>query len=188
MVAEKRNVLRFLGNSAMISFKPSFKIVIISSASSKTKNRVSFRFMALRCIKSISLPGVATTICVGEVNRSICGFIGIPPQVAAMETSGRYLAKASKLLKIWCPNSRVGTNITAWIAVLFVSINCNNGNPKAAVFPVPVFASPTISVVFDKSNGIVFCWISVGTTNFNAVIAFTKGVEIPKSANWFDIF
>jgi hypothetical protein len=42
--------------------------------------------------------------------------------------------------------------------------------------------------VFDKSNGMVFCWISVGTTNFNAVIAFTKGVEIPKSANWFDIF
>jgi hypothetical protein len=27
-------------------------------------------------------------MCVGAAKRSICGFMGIPPQVAAIETSG----------------------------------------------------------------------------------------------------
>jgi hypothetical protein len=75
----------------------------------------------------------------------------------------------------------------ACTAVFCVLINCNNGNPNAAVFPVPVVANPTISVVFDNSSGIVFCWISVGTTNFNSVMTFSMGAEIPKFENWFGI-
>jgi hypothetical protein len=62
----------------------------ISSASSRTRNLVSLRFIALRWIKSIKRPGGHYVF--GEANRSICGFIGIPPQVAAIETSGRYFA------------------------------------------------------------------------------------------------
>jgi hypothetical protein len=38
-------------------------------------------------------------MCVGAAKRSICGFMGIPPQVAAIETSGRYFAKSSRFLK-----------------------------------------------------------------------------------------
>jgi hypothetical protein len=36
----------------------------------------------------------------GAAKRSICGFMGIPPQVAAIETSGRYFAKSSRFLKM----------------------------------------------------------------------------------------
>ena len=66
--------------------------------------------MALRCIKSINLPGVATTICVSLFKRSICGFIGIPPQVDAIEIEELCDAYAVKLANICCPNSLVGAN------------------------------------------------------------------------------
>jgi hypothetical protein len=42
--------------------------------------------------------------------------------------------------------------------------------------------------VFAKSNGIVFCCISVGATIFKSESAFSMGVEIPKLENCFDIF
>jgi hypothetical protein len=90
------------GNSAIISSKLSFKIVTISSASSKTRNLVSFRIITLRCIKSIKRPGCYHDVC-GVAKRSICGFMGIPPQVAAIETSGRYFAKSSRFLKNLLP-------------------------------------------------------------------------------------
>jgi len=45
--------------------------------------------IALRLIKSIKRPGVAITICVVFDKRSICGFMGIPPQTSAMEISGK---------------------------------------------------------------------------------------------------
>ena len=86
---------------------------------------------------------------------------------------------------IWCPNSRVGTKITACTTAFSIWINCKIGNPKAAVFPVPVFANPTISVVLSSNCGITFCWISVGSTIFNSVNACTIGFEIPNSENCF---
>ena len=52
-------------------------------------------------------------MCVGNESRSICGLIGIPPQVAAIETSGKNLANDSKFLNICCPSSLVGASITA---------------------------------------------------------------------------
>jgi hypothetical protein len=59
--------------------------------------------------------------------------MGIPPQVAAIETSGRYFAKSSRFLKICCPNSLVGTKTSACIEDELVSINCKRQS-KAAVF------------------------------------------------------
>jgi hypothetical protein len=59
--------------------------------------------MVLRWIKSIKRPGVATTMCVGNASLSICGFMGIPPQVAAMEIFGMYVANCSKFLKNLMP-------------------------------------------------------------------------------------
>ena len=50
--------------------------------------------------KSANLPGVATTICVVSFKRSICGLIGIPPQIVAIEILGIYFANAIKLLAI----------------------------------------------------------------------------------------
>jgi hypothetical protein len=38
------------------------------------------------------------------------------------------------------------------------------GNPKAAVFPVPVWAEPIRSLP-DKITGIALNWIGVGSTN-----------------------
>jgi hypothetical protein len=70
---------------------------------------------------------------VGAAKRSICGFMGIPPQVAAIETSGRYFAKSSRFLKI-CPNSLVGTKTSACIEDELVSINCKRGNQKQLFF------------------------------------------------------
>jgi hypothetical protein len=63
---------------------------------------------------------------------SICGFMGIPPQVAAIETSGRYFAKSSRFLK--SAALTLGTKTSACIEDELVSINCKRGNPKAAVF------------------------------------------------------
>jgi hypothetical protein len=55
----------------------------------------------------------------------------IPPQVAAIETSGRYFAKSSRFLK--SANSLVGTKTSACIEDELVSINCKEAI-KAAVF------------------------------------------------------
>jgi hypothetical protein len=68
----------FLCNSATISSKLSFRILTISSASSRTRNLV----FKVYCFAGLNQSNVQeATICVGEANRSICGLIGIPPQV-----------------------------------------------------------------------------------------------------------
>jgi hypothetical protein len=72
-------------------------------------------------------------MCVGA-KRSICGFMGIPPQVAAIETSGRYFAKSSRFLKICCPNSLVGTKTSACIEDELVSINVKEAIQKQLFF------------------------------------------------------
>jgi hypothetical protein len=89
-------------------------------------------------------------MCVGAAKRSICGFMGIPPQVAAIETSGRYFAKSSRFLNLpqlpWEPKQAPYED---------ESINCKE-KIKAAVL---CSSSPTRSVVFAKSSGIACLWV-----------------------------
>ena len=112
-VAVNKKVLLALGISLMIWSKPSFSAVTISSASSKTKYFIFFISIASRFTKSANLPGVATTMCVASFKRSIWGFIGIPPQIVAIEISGAYFANEVRFAEICCPSSLVGAKIIA---------------------------------------------------------------------------
>ena len=54
-------------------------------------------------------------------------------------------------------SSLVGVRIRAWIALPRRSIFSRMGRPKAAVFPVPVWACPMISRSPFKRRGMTFC-------------------------------
>jgi hypothetical protein len=56
------------------------------------------------------------------VQPSVQFGMGIPPQVAAIETSGRYFAKSSRFLKICCPNSLVGTKTSAQMSLYLLIV------------------------------------------------------------------
>ena len=56
------------------------------------------------------------------------------------------------------------------------------GSPKAAVFPVPVWAWPIISCPF-KATGIASAWISDGVVKPKSVTAFNNPSFNPKSLN-----
>jgi hypothetical protein len=102
-------------------------------------------------------------MCVGA-KRSICGFMGIPPQVAAIETSGRYFAKSSRFLKICCPNSLVGTKTSACIEDELVSINVKEAI-KSSCFSCASFGKPNQVSCFAKSSGIAeFLWVQQFST------------------------
>jgi len=62
-------------------------------------------------------------------------------------------------------------------------INCNKGRPNAAVFPVPVCASPTRSLVPLNKTGIAFSCMGVGSVNPNALIALRSFSSNPNPSN-----
>ena len=88
-------------------------------------------------------------------------------------------------LQICKHNSRVGHTISTCGYFWAGSINCNKGNPNAAVFPVPVWASPTKSVVPESKMGIAFVCIEVGAVNPSSATAFMRFSFPPPASHSF---
>ncbi len=142
----------------------------ISSASSKTTYCICSRLIALRSIKSIKRPGVATIICTPLFKSLICKPIEVPPYTATTEIPGMYFLNNSTSFTICMQSSLVGQTTSACGNFAFSSMICNRGSPKAAVFPVPVCAKPIKSLVPLSKTGIACSWIAVGFTYPNSVV------------------
>jgi len=80
-------------------------------------------------------------------------------------------------------NSLVGQIINACGNLSCLLISCNNGNPKAAVFPVPVCARPIKSFVPCNNTGMAFSWIGVGCVKPKALMDCNNPYSIPNSSN-----
>ena len=143
----------------------------ISSASSKTTYLICSKLMALRSIRSINLPGVATTICTPLFRSLICKPMEAPPYTATTEIPVMYFLKSSISFTICMQSSLVGHTTKACGYFAAASIMCNNGNPNAAVFPVPVCAKPIKSFVPLSKTGIACSCIAVGFTYPNSSVA-----------------
>ena len=163
------------------SWNPIFNIS--SASSSTTANTVSI-FNAFRFNKSTKRPGVATTTCTPFCNSFICLLISVPPYTQVTRISGRYFEYFFKSLPICIHNSRVGLRTN--ICTLFHSglIFCNNGNPKAAVFPVPVWANTTKSFSSPKITGMAFSCTGLGVSNPKSAIPLRISPSNPNSLNF----
>ena len=154
-VAEKNRLWRFDGKSlrmrASSSPKPRSSI---RSASSSTRVLTSPSVNALCASKSISRPGVATTMSAPPRKCSICGLIDTPPN--STDTFGLCARCWPKFLissPTWAASSRVGTStkartgrgaLPAGRAGASASC-CSSGSAKAAVLPEPVCADASTS-------------------------------------------
>ncbi len=85
-------------------------------------------------------------------------------------------------------NSLVGERIKACVCLLKGSIFWINGKPKAAVFPVPVWARATMSVSSSNNSGIAFSCTSDGVSNPKSPIAFNKDSFNPNCSNLFILY
>ena len=110
----------------------------IVSASSITKNLIQFRSITLLSMKSISLPGVATTILGPLFNDALCILGDSPPQIFVI-LNCLYVAIFLRSFVTCWDNSLVGTTTRASISRVFSLIFWTIGMPNANVFPVPVF-------------------------------------------------
>ena len=165
MVALNNQVLSLCGVffriNSISSWNPMFSI---SSASSNTTYLICSRLIAFLSIRSINLPGVATTMCTPLFRSRICRPIEAPPYTATTETPVMYFLKSSISFTICRQSSLVGQTTRAWGYRAAASIICNRGKPNAAVFPVPVCARPIKSCVPLSNNGIACSCIAVGFT------------------------
>ena len=158
----------------------------IWSASSKTKNFVSSNRNPFWSTRSSSLPGVATKISTPLDRSHICFLIGAPP-IAWVKFNGNLFPKLTNASWICSANSRVGERIIAlaerpFIAIGFINNCWINGNANAAVLPVPVWASPTKSLLF-KTAGIAWDWIGVGNVYPRKPNALTISASRPNFEN-----
>ena len=94
----------------MSSWNPIFNI---SSASSSTTYLICSRLIAFRSIRSISRPGVATTICTPFRISLICIPIDAPPYTATTCIPGMNFLNSSTSFTICMHNSRVGHTTNA---------------------------------------------------------------------------
>ena len=93
---------------------------------------------------SINRPGVATIICGLLAKFIVCDIISTPPTITEHLTPIDF-PSASNWVAICDANSLVGVNIRAKYLCGFSNNSCKIGNAKAAVFPDPVSANPTMS-------------------------------------------
>ena len=107
-------------------------------------------------------------------------WIGAPPYTATMFNFS-YLVNFTNSSCTCIANSLVGASIIEPIAFFTVKL-FNIGKPNAAVFPVPVWACPIISVP-ERATGIASAWIWDGVVKPKSSIAFTKVSFKPKSLN-----
>ncbi len=78
-------------------------------------------------------------------------------------------------------SSRVGARTRAWTSRSAGSIIASSGRPNAAVFPVPVWATPTTSR-WSSSGGIAAAWMGVGSTKPMPVTASRSSSGRPREA------
>ena len=158
MVAENNHVCLSFGVCerifVMSSLKPMFSI---SSASSKIQKAIEDMLMYFLRIISCIRPGVATKTCAPFLTALAWSLMLAPPYIGTIFKPLIAEAYLISSLLICMHNSRVGAITSPCVVLLFVSIFCSMGNPKAAVLPVPVWASTTISVSFSKRMGTAFC-------------------------------
>ena len=179
-VAENNNVWCFSGTVSktwlICGVKP---ISSIRSLSSKTKNVVLCNFKVLLFKWSLILPGVPTInlgflcICLN------CFCIESPPINKAVLIFPRPI-KLFIVCITWVANSRVGV-ITNAVSPCVFKRKFTKGMPKAAVFPVPVWAVPKISFP-SSATGIAWAWIGVGVlklmTAIESIKIFSKFSEL----------
>ena len=153
------------------SLKPIFSI---SSASSSTIHLRFFSDNTSLLIRSRVLPGVPTTISAPFLIELIWGTMLAPPYTDTIEIPCSYFEYFSRSDVIWRQSSLVGHNISACTFLLFLSSCSRIGKPKPAVFPVPVWASPIISLPCSSMAGITFSCIGVGLMKPSSSIALSK--------------
>ena len=180
IVAENNKVCLSSGMLFIISSISSMNpIFSISSASSNTRNSTDDKGKFPLLIWSKTLPGVPTTIL--ALFKSLAWrWIGAPPYTATMFNFS-YLVNFTNSSWTCIANSLVGANIIEPIASLIFKLFII-GRPNAAVFPVPVWAWPIISLP-ERATGIASAWIGDGVVKPKSSIAFTKVSFKPKSLN-----
>ena len=167
--------------SSTSSIKPMFSI---SSASSSTAHFAWSSGRRPRFITSSTRPGVPTTICAPRESRRSCSDIDCPPYTVntCNAPSPRREVNSSATCNA---SSRVGASTSACGIASDTSIDSNIGNPKAAVFPVPVCAWPITSHVSPSSTGIAIRCIGVGDSNPFFPIAANDASDKPNPSNVF---
>jgi hypothetical protein len=103
--------------------------------------------------------------------------MSIPPTITAHRTDMSE-PRASKACDIWYANSRVGARTSPKKACGLSSRACRIGKAKAAVFPLPVSASPIKSRP-SRASGIDCAWIGVGALYPRAVHASQRESIMP---------
>ena len=137
------------------------------SASSSTTYSTWLSTAFLASMWSSRRPGVATSTSTPFFSSAVCGFMSMPPNTTALRRLV-YLAYSLTCCATWSASSRVGSSTkarTGWRAgevELFscLSRRCSNGNEKAAVLPVPVWAAPMTSWPV-STTGMACAWIGV---------------------------
>ena len=137
-------------------------------------------FTSFRLIISFNLPGVATTTCAPRFIFLACSVILAPPYTATILSFFISLPYCSISFVICKQSSRVGERISPCVFLVSKSIFCSIGKPKAAVFPVPVCANATKSVLSLSNRGITLLWTSVGVSNPSFSTAFISCALSPR--------
>jgi len=81
----------------------------------------------------------------------------------------------------WIASSRVGARTRACTRESAASTAARRGRPKAAVLPVPVWATPVMSRPA-SSGGIAAAWMPVGVSKPSAATAASRSSGRPRSA------
>ena len=159
-VAENNNVWCFFGTVLKTWFIWGVKpISNIRSLSSNTKKVVFFRSKVLLSKWSLILPGVPT-ISLGFRFMCLSCFCIESPPINKAVLIFPFPIKLDIVCITWVASSLVGV-MTRPVSFFVLSKKLTNGIPKAAVFPVPVWAVPKISWP-SKATGMASAWIGVG--------------------------
>ena len=153
------------------------------SASSSTTTSTRVRSAAPWSIRSISRPGVATTMSTPRSNALSCGPYGMPP-ATRVRLSPWIRASGASTSATCIASSRVGTSTRARAQpegafepdrVVII------GSPKPSVLPDPVCPRPSTSRPASAS-GMVAAWIGNGWVMPPACRAETRALGTPSSA------
>ena len=158
------------------------------SASSNTTVFVNFNESPPDFKWSIILPGVPTNMST-PLKIEFSWGLGFTPPTIKQVLIDKNLLNKRKLSKICTASSLVGAIIIVLHDFfsyfdLSIVILCNIGNKYAAVFPVPVWATPNISSLSFIKGIILFC-IGVGSIKFAWSSAFVICLFKAKSSNVF---
>ena len=158
------------------------------SASSSTEISMPASVQAPRSSRSISRPGVATTMSTPSRSRPICRGYGTPPYTVVTLTPTDRPSGVSTSATCWA-SSRVGTSTRprgAWPTARpgppDPASRASMGSPNASVLPEPVCARPSTSRP-SIASGSARAWIANGSLIFRAASALISRSGRPSSAN-----